>query len=99
MSKFLDTSGMATLGVGICGRCSSKFPLGQLYADPNSPGLRVCLADLDVYDPYRLAPRAADKINLPFVRNDTNIDASDTFNLLLVDGVNFLVLTDGYTPL
>ena len=97
MSKFLDTRGNATLGIGICGRCSVKFPLGQLYADPNSPGLRVCLADLDDYDPYRLAPRAADKINLLFVRMDVNIDIPEQFNLMLVDGVNFLVLTDGYT--
>ena len=97
MSKFLDTRGNASLGIGICGRCSAKFPIGQLYADPNSPGLRVCLADLDDYDPYRLAPRAADKINLLFVRMDVNIDIPEQFNLMLVDGVNFLVLTDGYT--
>lgn len=99
MSRFLDTRGNATLGIGICGRCSVKFPLGQLYADPNSPGLRVCLADLDDYDPYRLAPRAPENINLMFMRDDSSLGFSETFNLQLVDGVNFLVLTDGYTPL
>jgi hypothetical protein len=70
MSRYLDTRGRSTLAVGICGRCSRKFSLDDLHPDPNSPGLRVCRADLDDFDPYRLPARPADKLTLRFVRPD-----------------------------
>jgi hypothetical protein len=71
--SFIDTSGNATYGVALCARCSRKFPIGELSSDPNYPNLMVCRADLDDYDPYRLAPRQPDNIILPFVRPDVNI--------------------------
>lgn len=84
MPLFLDTTGRTTLGIGICGRCSRKFPLEDLHPDPNSPGLKVCLEDLDDYDPYRLPPRQPDQITLPFVRPDVPLTGfSDESNLLL----------------
>lgn len=70
-AKFLDTRGQPTLGIGICARCNSKLPLGELYDDPNIRGLKVCRDDRDLFDPYRLAARQPDKITLPFVRPDT----------------------------
>lgn len=70
-SIFLDTTGNPTLGIGICGRCSFKFPLHMLLPDPNVPGLMVCEADRDCFDPYRMPARPADIIQLPFVRPDT----------------------------
>lgn len=70
MSRYLDTRGKSTLGIGICSRCSRKFSLDDLYPDPNSPGLRVCKSDLDQFDPYRLPARPADKLTLRFVRPD-----------------------------
>lgn len=74
-SVFLDTRGNPTLGVAICGRCQFKFPLHMLQDDPNlGPGFKVCAADRDDFDPYRLPPRPADKIALPFVRPDTPLD-------------------------
>lgn len=73
MPRFLNTKGQPTLGVGLCARCSLKFPLAKLMPDPNSPGLLVCAKDRDLYDPYRLAPRQPDQINLPFVRPDTDL--------------------------
>lgn len=73
MSKFLDTTGQPTLGIGLCARCSRKFPLAELLPDPNSPGLRVCVEDRDQFDPYRLAPVRPDKITLPFVRPDDSL--------------------------
>ena len=76
MSVFLDTTGNATLGIGLCARCSRKFPLRELSPDPNYPALMVCRDDIDQYDPYRLAPRSPDNIILPFVRPDTNLDGS-----------------------
>lgn len=71
---FVDTTGQPTLGVGLCGRCSAKLPLIELHNDPNSPGLMVCIDDLDVLDPWRLPARQTEDINLPFVRPDTSID-------------------------
>lgn len=74
MAKFLDTTGNSTLGIGLCARCSRKFPLGELSEDPNYPGLMVCKEDKDQYDPYRLAPRSPDQITLPFYRPDLPLD-------------------------
>lgn len=71
MPLFLDTTDEPTYGVGICGRCSLKFPLRELTPDPNSPGLMVCAADKDQFDPYRLPPKQSDPITLPFIRPDT----------------------------
>jgi hypothetical protein len=76
MARFLDTRGNSTLGIGICARCSRKFALGELRADPNYPNLMVCKDDSDQYDPYRLAPRAPDQIVLPFVRPDLPLNTN-----------------------
>jgi hypothetical protein len=73
MPLFIDTTGNPTLGLGICGRCSRKMPLHQLHDDPNMPGLKVCEADRDDYDPYRLPARPPEDITLPFVRPDVEI--------------------------
>ena len=77
-SLFLDTTGNATLGIGICQRCQFKFALSDLQDDPNIPGFKVCKADRDDFDPYRMAARQADKINLPFVRPDTPLETPPT---------------------
>jgi len=74
MPVFLNTRGNPTLGIGICSRCSRKFPLHELQSDPNYPGLRVCRADLDQFDPYRLPARQPETITLPFVRPDVPLD-------------------------
>lgn len=71
MSVYLDTRGRDSLAIGICGRCSRKFPIGDLMPDPNYPGLRVCRADLDEYDPYRLPARQPENIAVRFPRPDT----------------------------
>ena len=42
MSLYLSTEGNASVAIGICGRCSMKFPIVELSPDPNSPGLMVC---------------------------------------------------------
>jgi hypothetical protein len=70
---FLDTTGNPTLGIGICARCSRKFPLHELHDDPNIPDLKVCAEDRDEYDPYRLPARETENIVLPFVRPDTDV--------------------------
>ena len=50
------------------------MPLSHLFQDPNFPGLRVCIKDLDVLDPYRLPAPLAEAINLPFARPDEPLD-------------------------
>ena len=74
MSLYIDPTGEPTYGIGLCARCSRKFPLAKLQPDSNYPALMVCSDDIDDYDPYRLAPRQPDQIVLPFVRPDVSIN-------------------------
>lgn len=76
MPTFIDPTGQPTYGIALCARCSQKFPLADLYPDPNSPGLMVCKEDLDEFDPYRLPARVTEDITLPFVRPDVSLDTS-----------------------
>ena len=94
MPLYLDTRGRSTLGIGICSRCSRKFPLDMLHSDPNYPGLRVCAQDKDHYDPYRLPARQPEKIALPFTRPDTPIPTNPA-GFITQDGDQFLITEDG----
>ena len=73
MSIFLDPRGKSTFGIGICARCSRKMSLEDLSSDPNYPGVDGCNEDKDQFDPYRLAARQPERINLFHPRPDTNI--------------------------
>lgn len=90
MSIYLDTRGKSTLGIGICGRCSRKFPLDELQSDPNYPGLRVCKDDMDEYDPYRLPARQPEVTALRFARPDTPI-ATNPAGTITENGDQFLI--------
>ena len=94
MSVFLDPTGQPTYGIAICGRCSRKMLLSELQSDPNYPGLMVCEADRDQYDPYRLAPRGPDQIVLPFNRPDTPINTHPA-GLIQEAGNDFIITEDG----
>ncbi len=94
MPVYLSTRGKTTLGIGICGRCSRKFSLDDLYSDPNAPGLMVCEVDRDEYDPYRLPARQPDNIVLPFTRPDTPI-GTDPAGVITQDGDYFLIDENG----
>ena len=74
MPVWLNTRGKSSLAIGICGRCSRKFPIDELQPDPNYPGLRVCRADRDQFDPYRLPARQTEDISLRFPRPDTPLE-------------------------
>lgn len=89
MPIYLDTRGHSNLGIGICARCSQKFPLDELHSDPNSPGLMVCRADMDEFDPYRLPARDTEDISLPFVRPDVPLNMPDDDGSIL-----YLVATE-----
>ena len=84
---FIDPTGKSSFGIGLCARCSRKFSLEELHSDPNSPGLMVCLDDLDEYDPYRLPARQTEEINLDFVRPDELIIMPDDTNAGNIAGV------------
>ncbi len=94
MSLFLDTRGLAYAGIGICDRCSRKFPISELMPDPNYPGLRCCRIDVDELDPYRLPARQTERITLPFVRPDVSV-ATDPAGLISEDG-NTFVTTENF---
>lgn len=75
--RYLNTRGQPTLAIGVCDRCARKFPLAMLGPDPNAPGLRVCEADRDLIDPYRLPAREPETITLPFYRPDVPLTFSE----------------------
>lgn len=93
MAVFLNTRGNPTLGIGICSRCSRKFPLHKLRPDPNYAGLRVCDVDYDDFDPYRLPARQPENITLPFMRTDTPVPTNPS-GVISQDGDAFLVTED-----
>ena len=88
MSLYLNTLGNSSVAIGICGRCSLKFPIVELSPDPNSPGLMVCgtpgqmtgrgswiggTGCADMLDPYRLPPRETEDITVRMPRPDTRL--------------------------
>ncbi len=73
MPRFLDTRGNSSLAIGVCDRCKFKFPIGELRADRNSPGLRVCEKCCDVKDPYKLPPKRPDNIVVAYPRPDETL--------------------------
>jgi hypothetical protein len=92
MPLFIDPTGRSTFGIGVCARCWQKFSLEDLYSDPNSPGLKVCLNDLDDYDPYRLPARRTEDITLPFYRPDEPLTPGGPIpNAISLNGVRATV--------
>jgi len=81
------------IAIAVCDRCRRKFSITELMSDPNSPGLRVCRADLDQLDPYRLPARQPDQITLPFVRPDAPL-VSNPAGLVTEDDNNFIIGTN-----
>jgi len=80
MPIFLDTTGLTSLAIAVCDRCKMKKPYVDLRPDGNSPGLRVCGDGCwDTLDPYRLAARKTERINLRFARPDVSVAATDNF--------------------
>jgi hypothetical protein len=94
MSIFLDPRGKSTFGIGICARCSRKMSLEDLESDPNYPGLYVCREDKDQFDPYRLAARQPERINLFHPRPDTNI-ALNMYGTISQDDDLFIIGEEG----
>ena len=97
MPIFIDTTGLASLAIAVCDRCKMKRTFVSLGPDPNFPGLRVCDQGCrDQFDPYRLAARKTERINLRFPRPDVSVAAGD--NYLLAGGSNqFQISTEQNT--
>ena len=93
MPVYLDTRGNSVLSVGICDRCSRKFPYVDLMPDPNFPGMRVCKDDVDQFDPWRLPAIQTENITLRFPRPDTYIGlpsdliTTQNNNAMFIEGV------------
>ena len=74
MPRFLDTTGLTSVAIGVCDRCKMKYAFVRLGPDPNFPGLRVCDTGCrDQFDPYRLPARKTERINLRFPRPDVSV--------------------------
>lgn len=71
---YINTIGRNHLGIGICDRCKRKFPIDDLYSDHNIPTLKVCIDDVDDYDPWREPAREPEDITLRFPRPDVALD-------------------------
>lgn len=97
MPIFLDTLGNATVSIAICDRCKMKRAHSVMRNDPNFPGLRVCdQGCADQIDPYRLAARKTERINIRFPRPDVSV--ADTNTYLITGGNNqFILSTEGNT--
>ena len=97
MPIYLDTTGLASLAIAVCDRCKMKRAFVSLGPDPNFPGLRVCDQGCrDNFDPYRLAARKTEKINLRFPRPDVSVATNDNF--LMTGGTSqFQISTQGNT--
>ena len=96
MPRFLSTMQLPIMALGICDRCGFKFPLMELFPDPNYPGMRVDKRCVDVLDPYTLPARGPDNFQLPFVRPDVVIDVN-AMGLYTPDGAYFLTSVSGAT--
>ena len=94
MTRFLDTTGLATLAIAVCDRCKTKVPWGKLRPDANSPGLMVCEECWDSLDPYRLPARQGEVITMKWTRPDTPI-ATHPSGLISEDGDTFITTEDG----
>lgn len=91
MPIFLDTEGLASLAIGVCDRCKMKRAFVRLGPDPNFPGLRVCNEGCrDQFDPYRLAARQTERINLRYARPDVSVAVTDN-SLITNDPNNYVV--------
>jgi hypothetical protein len=81
MPIFLDTLGYSDIAIAVCDRCKMKRPHAVMRSDPNFPGLQVCdQGCADQFDPYRLAARKTERINIRFPRPDVSV-ALDPNNL------------------
>jgi hypothetical protein len=99
MPIFLDTLGNATIAIAICDRCKNKRPHSVMRNDPNFPGLRVCdQGCADQIDPYRLAARKTERINIRFPRPDLSVAVTEE-GLITTGNNQYILSTEGNTQI
>jgi hypothetical protein len=97
MPIFLNTEGLTSLAIAVCDRCKMKRAFVQLGPDPNFPGLRVCdQGCMDTLDPYRLAARQTERINLRFPRPDVSVAVTES-DLLTTGNNQYIISTEQNT--
>src|SRR6185369_15340218 len=75
MPRFIDTRGQPSLAIAICDRCKMKMRIGELSADRDVPGLRVCQYCNDERDPYKLPPRKTEDITVRYPRPEEPLES------------------------
>ena len=99
MPRFLNTEGLTSVAIGICDRCKMKRAFVQLGPDPNFSGLRVCdQGCADQLDPYRLAARQTERINLRFPRPDVSVAVTDS-DILTTGNSQYILSTQQNTQI
>lgn len=97
MPRFLNTAGLTSVAIAVCDRCKMKRAFVQLGPDPNFPGLRVCdQGCADQLDPYRLAARQTERINLRFPRPDVSVAVTEE-GLITTGNNEYILSTEGNT--
>jgi len=106
MSLYLDTSRRGQVAIGLCDRCKTKYSVEELMSDPNTPGLRVCKECCDVFDPWRLPPRATEDITVWMPRPETPVPMNLQYSVTVAGvvgsfsaGETILGLSSGVTAL
>lgn len=72
MSLYLPVKASGSQAIAICYRCQRKVYHDQLKQDPNNKNW-YCNECVDLYDPYRLPPKAPDAISLSHPRPDVEL--------------------------
>jgi len=79
MSRYLPPVEVGgSLAIAACPRCKMKMYYGDLGQDPNTMQY-MCRKCVDIYDPYRLPPKAPDDITLQYPRPDEPLDVPDDY--------------------
>jgi len=99
MPIFMDTTGLTSLAIAVCDRCKMKRAYVDLRPDGNSPGLRVCGEGCwDTLDPYRLAARKTERINLRFARPDVSVAVTGS-DLVTTGNTQYILSTQQNTQI
>jgi hypothetical protein len=71
MSRYLAPVQVGgSYAIAVCPRCKMKRYYGDLVEDPNTKQMLCKFGCVDIYDPYRLPPKAPDQFTLQYPRPD-----------------------------
>ena len=79
MPKYLRKRSGEILTIAVCPRCKMKRHYFDLERDPNTKQLVCRFGCVDIYDPYRLAPRKPDNITVKEPRPDEPLDVPNDY--------------------